>query len=146
MRVLVVEDERQMASQLRKGLEREGYAVLLAHEGGSARSRPHGCARRDDPRPRKGFDEVIVGAAIETIDDVERRIACCEHEDAHSHLGLPQPARYLTWVWGYGASIESNTLDAFIHLLRGKVEMAPGCKLIHTVRGVGYSLREAPPP
>jgi len=48
-------------------------------------------------------------------------------------------------VWGYGASIESNTLDAFIHLLRGKIETAPGRKLIHTVRGVGYSLRELPP-
>jgi DNA-binding response OmpR family regulator len=32
MRVLI-EDERQMAEQLRKGLEREGYSVLLAHDG-----------------------------------------------------------------------------------------------------------------
>lgn len=41
-------------------------------------------------------------------------------------------------VWGYDSSIESNTLDAFIHLLRGKVDAPPRPKLIHTVRGVGY--------
>ena len=49
-------------------------------------------------------------------------------------------------VWGYESSIESNTLDAFIHLLRTKVDSPPRRRLIHTVRGVGYSLRESPPP
>src|SRR5690242_7215012 len=33
MRVLIVEDERQMAEQLRRGLEREGYSVLVANDG-----------------------------------------------------------------------------------------------------------------
>lgn len=36
MRVLIVEDERRMAEQLRIGLEREGYSVLIAHDGESA--------------------------------------------------------------------------------------------------------------
>jgi DNA-binding response OmpR family regulator len=36
MRVLIVEDERRMAEQLRKGLEREGYAVMVAHDGEQA--------------------------------------------------------------------------------------------------------------
>ena len=49
-------------------------------------------------------------------------------------------------VWGYQNTIESNTLDAFIHLLRDKVDTAPRPKLIHTVRGVGYSVRMGPPP
>ncbi|HEX5421886.1 MAG TPA: response regulator transcription factor, partial [Gammaproteobacteria bacterium] len=48
-------------------------------------------------------------------------------------------------VWGYGSSIESNTLDAFIHLLRSKMDAPPHRKLIHTVRGVGYYLGERPP-
>ena len=48
-------------------------------------------------------------------------------------------------VWGYESNIESNTLDAFIHLLRAKVDGPPRRRLIHTVRGIGYSLREAPP-
>jgi DNA-binding response OmpR family regulator len=45
-------------------------------------------------------------------------------------------------VWGYESSIESNTLDAFIHLLRTKVDAVPHGRLIQTVRGIGYSLRE----
>lgn len=36
MRVLIVEDEWRMAEQLRKGLEREGYSVLLAADGQEA--------------------------------------------------------------------------------------------------------------
>ena len=45
-------------------------------------------------------------------------------------------------VWGYDADIEENTLDAFIRLLRNKIE-APGMpRLIRTVRGVGYALEE----
>lgn len=44
-------------------------------------------------------------------------------------------------VWGYDREIENNTLDAFIRLLRQKVD-APGEKrLIHTVRGFGYMVR-----
>jgi DNA-binding response OmpR family regulator len=48
-------------------------------------------------------------------------------------------------VWGYDSSIASNTLDAFIHLLRAKVDAPPHAKLIHTVRGIGYCLREGAP-
>jgi DNA-binding response OmpR family regulator len=48
-------------------------------------------------------------------------------------------------VWGYDRDIESNTLDAFIRLLRSKVEGKDGPKLIQTVRGVGYVVREEHP-
>ncbi len=44
-------------------------------------------------------------------------------------------------VWGAAADIESNTLDAFVRLLRAKVEHAGDPKLIQTVRGIGYCLR-----
>ncbi|HTS35482.1 MAG TPA: response regulator transcription factor [Candidatus Solibacter sp.] len=44
-------------------------------------------------------------------------------------------------VWGYDREIEENTLDAFMHLLRNKVDVAGRVKLIHTVRGVGYMIR-----
>ncbi len=44
-------------------------------------------------------------------------------------------------VWGFDREIETNTLDAFLHLLREKID-GPGMpKLIHTVRGVGYAVR-----
>jgi len=44
-------------------------------------------------------------------------------------------------VWGFDREIEENTLDAFMHLLRGKIDSAGRAKLIHTVRGVGYMIR-----
>ena len=48
-------------------------------------------------------------------------------------------------VWGADAEIESNTLDAFVRLLRAKLEAPGEPKLIQTVRGVGYSLRTETP-
>lgn len=45
-------------------------------------------------------------------------------------------------VWGGSADIENNTLDAFVRLLRAKIE-EPG--LIRTIRGVGYSLKSDSP-
>jgi two-component system, OmpR family, response regulator MprA len=45
-------------------------------------------------------------------------------------------------VWGDDREIGSNTLDAFIRLLRSKVDAGTEHKLIHTVRGIGYCIRE----
>jgi DNA-binding response OmpR family regulator len=47
-------------------------------------------------------------------------------------------------VWWDSGDVEDNTLDAFISLLRTKIDKDHRHKLIHTVRGVGYSLREEP--
>jgi DNA-binding response OmpR family regulator len=44
-------------------------------------------------------------------------------------------------VWGGNTDIESNTLDAFMRLLRAKIEAPGEPKLLHTIRGVGFSLR-----
>lgn len=44
-------------------------------------------------------------------------------------------------VWGFESDVRNNTLDAFIRLLREKVDAGSKVKLIHTVRGVGYCLR-----
>jgi two-component system response regulator MprA len=44
-------------------------------------------------------------------------------------------------VWGFDREIEENTLDAFMHLLRNKIDAQGKPKLIHTVRGVGYMIR-----
>ncbi|HJZ66218.1 MAG TPA: response regulator transcription factor [Candidatus Acidoferrum sp.] len=43
-------------------------------------------------------------------------------------------------LWGHRREIEENTIDAFVHLLRKKVEATGGPRLIHTHRGFGYSL------
>jgi two-component system response regulator MprA len=45
-------------------------------------------------------------------------------------------------VWGYDASLSSNTLDVFVGHLRRKLEAGGETRLLHTVRGVGFTLRE----
>ncbi len=45
-------------------------------------------------------------------------------------------------VWGFEEEIEANTVDAFIKLLRDKIDHGQKRKLIQTVRGYGYILRE----
>jgi DNA-binding response OmpR family regulator len=43
-------------------------------------------------------------------------------------------------VWGQTVNVEENTLDAFVRLLRRKIDEHEPVKLIHTLRGFGYSL------
>jgi DNA-binding response OmpR family regulator len=45
-------------------------------------------------------------------------------------------------VWGVAADIENNTLDAFLRLLRTKLEQPGEAKLLQTVRGIGYCMRK----
>jgi two-component system OmpR family response regulator len=45
-------------------------------------------------------------------------------------------------VWGHDSDIEANTVDVFIGTLRRKVDSAKDPPLIHTVRGVGFCLKE----
>jgi two-component system response regulator MprA len=45
-------------------------------------------------------------------------------------------------VWGYDFGGESNVLDVYIRYLRQKLETQDDSRLIHTVRSVGYVLRE----
>jgi two-component system response regulator MprA len=46
-------------------------------------------------------------------------------------------------VWGYDFGPSSNSLDVYIGYLRRKTEAGGRGRLIHTVRGVGYALRES---
>lgn len=45
-------------------------------------------------------------------------------------------------VWGYDYQGETNTVDVYIRFLRQKIDETFNVKYIHTVRGVGYVLRE----
>ena len=46
-------------------------------------------------------------------------------------------------VWGYDFGASSNALEVFVSYLRRKLEAAGEPRLIHTVRGVGYALRDS---
>lgn len=45
-------------------------------------------------------------------------------------------------VWGYDFSGESNVIEVYVRYLRSKLEAGGRSRLIHTIRGVGYVLRE----
>jgi DNA-binding response OmpR family regulator len=46
-------------------------------------------------------------------------------------------------VWGMDREVGHNTVDVFIFQLRGKIEAGSAGRLIQTVRGFGYTLRES---
>jgi DNA-binding response OmpR family regulator len=76
-----------------------------------------------------------------------RRIGLTRTEYAILELLMRNAGRVVTrgtlieGVWGGDSDIESNTLDAFVRLLRAKIEEPGEVRLIQTVRGVGYSLK-----
>lgn len=51
-------------------------------------------------------------------------------------------ATLLERVWGYDYMGETNVVDVYVRYLRGKIDDAYDVKLIQTVRGVGYVIRE----
>ena len=53
--------------------------------------------------------------------------------------------RILEQVWGYDFPTTANSLEVYIGYIRRKTEAHGEPRLIHTVRGVGYALRETPP-
>ena len=71
-------------------------------------------------------------------------------EFAILELFLRHPRQVLTrsvlfeQVWGFDFGNSSNSLDVYLGYLRKKLESDGGSRLLHTVRGVGYVLREEP--
>jgi DNA-binding response OmpR family regulator len=45
-------------------------------------------------------------------------------------------------VWNYNFGGESNIIEVYVRYLRQKLEQGSESRLLHTVRGVGYVLRE----
>jgi two-component system response regulator MprA len=78
-----------------------------------------------------------------------RSIELTRTEFSLLELFLRNPRQVLTRsviferVWGYDFGPTSNSLDVYIGYLRRKTEDGGASRLIHTVRGVGYALREA---
>jgi two-component system response regulator MprA len=78
-----------------------------------------------------------------------RAIDLTRTEFALLELFLRNPRQVLTRsiiferVWGYDFGPTSNSLDVYIGYLRRKTEDGGAPRLIHTIRGIGYALREA---
>ena len=221
MRLLVVEDEPEMAELLRKGLEEENHRVVLATDGREAlelaRSYDFDAIVLDVMLPimdgyavtrwlrksdrqtpilmltardavhdiAKGLDDGADGYLTKPFSFVEllarlRSITRRVTQESDSVLGIADlrldpvarrvfrggQAIHLTAtefrvleflirrsgrvvsraaiaeaVWGFDEDIEPNTVEAFISLLRSKIDRNFRPKLLHTIRGFGYSIR-----
>jgi two-component system response regulator MprA len=221
-RILIVEDEVEIADYLRRGLAFEGFVVEVAGDGHAAlvaaRERPPHVVVLDLMLP--GLDGMEVaqrlraGSSVPIImltarDSVADRVAGLErgaddylvkpfafeellarirvqlrrHQaqasgevlafgplslDLVAHevrladqrlsftakefelleLFMRHPRQVLTRdllyerIWGYDFGGESNVIEVYIRALRQKIESAGAPRLIHTVRGVGYVLRD----
>jgi two-component system, OmpR family, response regulator MprA len=80
----------------------------------------------------------------------DRRIELTRTEFLLLELFLHNPRRVLTRevifdrVWGYDFGPASNSLEVYVGYLRRKTESDGEPRLLHTVRGVGYVLKEVP--
>ena len=105
-------------------------------------------------RPPKAPDALLTLGPI-TMDTARRQVRCggqavelTTREFDVLRLFLENPEivlsreTFLSKVWGYDYVGETNVVDVYIRYLRSKLDAACGRSLIHTVRGVGYVLRE----
>ncbi len=91
--------------------------------------------------------DLTLNPASREVTRATRRVILTRTEYSLLELLMRRAGRVVTRenlieaVWGFDSEVRSNTLDAFIRLVRDKVDVKGEAKLIHTVRGVGYCLR-----
>jgi two-component system response regulator MprA len=96
------------------------------------------------------FADVTLDPATREVFRGERPVHLTRTEFAMLEAFLRNPRIVLTRtvmfenVWGYDFGTASNGLDVYVSYLRRKLEAGGEPRLLHTVRGVGYVLREEP--
>lgn len=96
------------------------------------------------------FEDLSLDISTRQASRENRLISLTAKEYDLLELFLRHPRQVLTRevifdrVWGYDFGGESNVLDVYIRYLRQKLESSGEARLIHTVRGVGYVMREIP--
>ncbi|MGI9084223.1 MAG: response regulator transcription factor [Aeromicrobium sp.] len=114
--------------------------------------------RRSSRRADLEADEAPLTFSDLTLDPVtrdvtrgERKLSLTRTEFALLELFLRRPKRVLERsfileeVWGFDFPTTANSLEVYVGYVRRKLEAEGEERLLHTVRGVGYVLRETPP-
>ncbi|MBK8463659.1 MAG: response regulator transcription factor [Nigerium sp.] len=97
------------------------------------------------------FADLRVDLATREVTRGGQRISLTRTEFALLQTFMEHPRRVLerSWllneVWGFEFPTTANSLEVYIGYLRRKTEGGGGSRLIHTVRGIGYVLRESTP-
>ena len=103
----------------------------------------------DAPEETLAFSDLSMNVATREIIRGERRIELTRTEFTLLEMFLRRPRRVLERsfileeVWGYDFPTTANSLEVYVGYLRRKTEAAGETRLIHTVRGVGYVLKES---
>jgi two-component system response regulator MprA len=94
------------------------------------------------------FEDLTLDPATREVKRGDRWVELTKTEFSLLELFLNHPRQVLTRtqifeaVWDYDFGPSSNALEVYVGYLRRKTESAGESRLIHTVRGVGYALRE----
>ena len=112
--------------------------------------------RRSRPDQETGaetltFADLVMDLSTREVSRGGRRISLTRTEFALLQTFMEHPRHVLErgWllneVWGFDFPTTANSLDVYIGYLRRKTEQEGEPRLIHTIRTVGYVLRETPP-
>ena len=185
MRILVVEDEKKVASFIKRGQEEEEFSVDVAYDGEEgvqmAEASTYDLILMDVMLPKKDglsaikelreksvatpilcltakdtVEDIVSGLDIGSDDSVghkvwrdNKEIDLTSKEYALLEYFMRSPNQVLTrtmiaeHVWDYTFDSFTNIIDVYVNYLRKKIDRDFDKKLIHTVRGVGYVLKES---
>ncbi|MGB3699081.1 MAG: response regulator transcription factor [Gordonia sp. (in: high G+C Gram-positive bacteria)] len=107
--------------------------------------------REEDESEAVSYADLTLDPVTREVTRGDRQISLTRTEFALLELLMNNPKRVLTRsriledVWGYDFPTSGNALEVYIGYLRRKTEADGEPRLIHTVRGVGYVLREGTP-
>jgi two-component system response regulator MprA len=97
------------------------------------------------------FADLTMDPGTREVHRGDRSITLTRTEWSLLELFMRRPKRVLDRafileeVWGYDFPTTANSLEVYVGYLRRKTEAEGEPRLLHTVRGVGYVLRETPP-
>ena len=100
-------------------------------------------------RPQRRFADLEVDLESREVRRGERLVELTRREFDLLALLIEHPRRVMSRerlmcdAWGYRAAIETNAVDVYVGYLRRKLEEGGEERLLWTVRGVGFVLREA---
>jgi len=115
------------------------------------RARLRALLRRNAPSAEQlSYADLVLDLAAARVTRGAREVALTRTEYLLLELFLRNPGRVLSHsqifqaVWGYDFGLRSNNLWVYVSYLRTKLEAAGEPRILHTVRGLGYVLRDAP--
>jgi two-component system response regulator MprA len=123
---------------------------LLARVRAMLRRRGIGATAGADESPLT-FADLTMDPVTREVDRAGRQITLTRTEWDLLELFMRRPKRVLERafileeVWGYDFPTTANSLEVYVGYVRRKTEAEGEGRLLHTVRGVGYVLRESPP-